>query len=99
MSAVNKTVEGFIGSYLHIEVAYSGIEEGIRRTIPSFGPTYANSLKEGFEELLATHELSRWDYDGLTHVEFESDDALYAYLQGMYDFLFNGAEAPPKPPE
>lgn len=96
---MNKTVEGFIGTYLHIEAAYDGDEAGTREAIQMFGPAYANSLKEGFEELLATRELSRWDYDGLTHVEFESDEALYAYLQGMYDFLFNGAETPPKPPE
>ena len=95
---MNKTVEGFIGTYLHIEVAYDGIESGIRDTIQAFGPRFANSLKEGFEELLASHELSVGDYDGLTHVEFESDEALYAYLQGLYDFFFNGAETAPKPP-
>ena len=95
---VNKTIKGFIGSYLSIEVAYDGIESDIRGTIQAFGPTYANSLKEGFEELLATHELSKWDYDGMTYIEFESDEALYEYLQGMYDFFFNGAESAPKPP-
>jgi hypothetical protein len=91
---VNQTVEGFIGTYLHVEVAYSGMEQRIRETIPTFGLEYANSLKEGFEELLATRELSVGDYDGLTHVEFASDDELYAYLQSMYAFLFNAAAAP-----
>jgi hypothetical protein len=96
---VNKTLEGFIASYLSVEVAYDGIEAGIRDTIQSFGPAFASALKEGFEELLATRELSKWDYDGITYIEFESDEALYEYLQGMYDFFFNGAETPPKPPE
>jgi len=94
---MNETVEGFIGSYLHIEVAYYEMES-TRDTIHSFGPAVADSLKKGFEELLATHELSVGDYDGLTHVEFESEEALYTYLQGMYDFLFNGAETAPEPP-
>lgn len=96
---MNQTVRSFIGSYLSVETAYDGIESDIRDVIRTFGPDYANSLKEGFEELLATRELSKWDYDGITYIEFESDEALYAYLQGMYDYLFNGAEAPPKPPE
>lgn len=90
---MNDTVEGFIGCYLHIEVAYYEMES-TRATVHSFGPAYANSLKEGFEELLATRELSVGDYDGLTHVEFESDEDLYEYLQGMYDYLFNNAEPP-----
>lgn len=96
---MNETVEGFIGTYLHVEMAYAGMEDRIRETIPTFGADYANSLKEGFGELLATRELSAGDYDGLTHVEFASDDDLYAYLQGMYDFLFNAAESAPEPPE
>jgi hypothetical protein len=80
-------------------MAYAGMEQRIRETIPTFGPEHAESLKEGFDELLATRELSTGDYDGLTHVEFGSEDDLYAYLQGMYDFLFNDAETPPEPPE
>lgn len=96
---MNKTVEAFIGTYLHVEMAYAGMEQRIRETIPTFGPDYADSLKEGFEELLATRELSAGDYDGLTHVEFGSEDDLYAYLEGMYDFLFNDAETAPEPPE
>lgn len=96
---MNKTVEAFIGTYLHVEMAYTGMEQRIRETIPTFGPDYADSLKEGFEELLATRELTVGDYDGLTHVEFGSDDDLYTYLQGMYDFLFHDAETAPAPPE
>lgn len=96
---MNQTVEAFIGTYLHVEMAYAGMEQRVRDTIPSFGPEYANSLKEGFEEVLATRELSVGDYDGLTHVEFGSADDLYEYLQGMYDFLFGGADEVPSPPE
>lgn len=91
-------IKSFISCYLHIEVAYDGIESRIRSTVHAFGPEYADSLKRGFEELLASRELTALDYDGLTHVEFESDAALYAYLQGMYDFIFAGAETPPAPP-
>lgn len=96
---MNQTLKGFIGSYLNVEVAHDGIESQIRDSVQAFGPAYADSLKEGFEEVLATRELSVDDYDGLTYIEFQSDDALYAYLQEMYDFLFHGAETPPAPPK
>ena len=94
---MNKTVEDFIGTYLHIEVAYEGLEP-TRELIAAMSPEYAESLKEGFEELLRDRELSPGDYDGLTHVEFESEDALYDYLRGVYDFLFQGAQQEPQPP-
>ena len=94
---MNKTVEDFIGTYLHIEVAYEGLEP-TRELIAAMSREYEDSLKEGFAELLQSRELSAGDYDGMTHVEFESDDALYAYLNGVYEFLFNGAEQEPQPP-
>lgn len=94
---MNKTVEDFIGTYLHIEVAYEGLEP-TRDLLAAMSSEYTDSLKEGFEELLRDRELSTGDYDGLTHVEFESDDALYGYLRGVYDFLFNAAAEEPQPP-
>ena len=96
---MNKTVEAFIDTHLHIEMAYVGMHERARKTIPTFGPDFESSLKAGFEELLVTRELSAGDYDGLTHVAFASDDDLYVYLQGIYDYLFNGADTAPAPPE
>jgi hypothetical protein len=94
---VNKTVEDFIGTYLHIEVAYEDLEP-TRELIAAMSPAYAESLKEGFAELLQSRELSAGDYDGMTHVEFESDDALYDYLRGVYEFLFDDAQTQPQPP-
>lgn len=94
---MNKTVEDFIATYLHIEVAYDDLAL-TRQTIAAFSPEYGEELKQGFAALLQSRELSFGDYDGLTHIEFESDDALYTYLQGVNDFLFNGAETAPEPP-
>ena len=94
---MNKTIEDFIGTYLHIEVAYEDLGP-TRELLALMSPEYTDALQEGFTELLQSRELSAGDYDGLTHVEFESDDALYAYLGGVNDFLFNGAETAPEPP-
>jgi hypothetical protein len=94
---VNKTTEDFIGTYLHIEVAYEDLAP-TRELVAMMSPEYVDALKEGFAGLLRARELNAGDYDGLTHVEFESGDDLYRYLQGVYDFLFNGAEEQPEPP-
>ena len=94
---MNKTIEDFIGTYLHIEVAYEDLGP-TRDLVALMSPEYVDSLKQGFAELLRSRELSAGDYDGMTHVEFESDDALYAYLKSVDDFLFHGAEAQPEPP-
>jgi hypothetical protein len=72
----DQTLKGFIGSYLNVEVAHDGIEAQIRDAVHGFGPAYSNSLKGGFEEVLAGRELSVDDYDGLTYIEFASEDAL-----------------------
>ena len=94
---MNKTIEDFIGTYLHIEAAYEDLGP-TRDLLALMSPEYTDALREGFAGLLRSRELSAGDYDGMTHVEFESDDALYAYLSAVYDFLFNGAETAPEPP-
>ncbi|MBS2961551.1 hypothetical protein KGA66_00735 [Actinocrinis puniceicyclus] len=94
---MNKTVADFIGAYLHVEVAYEDLGP-TRELIAALSPEYAGSLEEGFERLLRSRGLAAADYDGMTHIEFESDDALYRYLQGVYDYLFRGAGAQPRPP-
>ncbi len=91
------SVEDFISTYLHTEVAYEALAP-TRELLAVMSPQYTDSLKHGFEELLRQRELSVGDYDGMTHVEFSSDEALYGYLRGVYDFLFNGAEEEPRPP-
>jgi hypothetical protein len=94
---VNKTIEDFIGTYLHIEVAYEDLGP-TRDLIKALSPAYAESLRQGFVGLLESRELSAGDYDGMTHVEFETDDELYGYLQAVFEFLFQGAQASPQPP-
>jgi len=94
---VDKTLEGFIGSYLHLEVAYEGLAD-TRDVLKTFSGDAVESLKQNFAQLIASRELSALDYGYLTQMEFESDQALYAYLQDVYDFLFNSAQKEPEPP-
>ena len=35
----------------------------------------------------------------MTHVDFDSEEELYSYLQKMYDYLFRGSEELPELPE
>jgi hypothetical protein len=55
--------------------------------------------EEGLCELLRTRELSTLDYAKMTHVEFDSEEKLYSYLQRVYDYVFRGAADFPDLPE
>jgi hypothetical protein len=94
---VDKNLKGFIGAYLNVEVASEGLE-GTRDVLKTFNADAVASLKESVAELLATRELTALDYGYVTYAEFESDEDLYAYLQAVYEYLFNGAENEPEPP-
>ncbi|WP_303246532.1 hypothetical protein [Streptomyces sp. NA04227] len=39
------------------------------------------------------------EYERLTEIEFPDDDSLYAYLEDMNAYLFEGREEQPAPPE
>jgi hypothetical protein len=56
-------------------------------------------VEAGLRELLRTRELTTLDWVKMTHVEFDAEEELYAYLQKMYDYLFRGAEELPEIPE
>jgi hypothetical protein len=94
---VDKTLKGFIGAYLNVEVASEGLE-GTRDVLKTFNADAVESLKKNFAELLATRELTALDYGYMTYAEFESDEDLYTYLQAVYEYLFNDAENEPGPP-
>jgi hypothetical protein len=94
---VDKTLKGFIGAYLNVEVASESLE-GTRDVLKTFGADAVESLKKNFAELLATRELNALDYGYITYAEFETDEELYAYLRAVYEYLFNDAENEPEPP-
>jgi hypothetical protein len=56
-------------------------------------------VEAGLRQILATRELTTLDWIKMTHVDFDSEDELYSYLQKMYDYLFRGSEELPEIPE
>jgi hypothetical protein len=64
------------------------------------GPNPArDEVEAGLRELIRTRELTIRDYDEMTGVDFESEEALYEYLQKLYDYLFRGSEEVPEIPD
>jgi hypothetical protein len=55
-------------------------------------------VEAGLRELLQTRGLTTVDWLNMTDVEFGSEDELYRYVQTLYDYLFGGADEPPRIP-
>lgn len=56
-------------------------------------------VREGLSAILTSRELSPGDYQGLTDVEFATEDDPYAYVRKLYAYLFEDARQQPLPPE
>lgn len=97
---MNDELRGFLGSYLHVETAYDDMEPTRETLVKVRDRAWADAIRDGLADLIATRELTAADYAGLTWVDFEGDDdALYRYLMAVYAYLFEGSEERPVPPE
>ncbi|MET9119603.1 hypothetical protein ABZX38_36160 [Streptomyces longwoodensis] len=94
---MNRELEKFIRVYLSLEQAYdtSGY---LRPTLHAFKDEYVRAVKDGLESVLRNRDLSIEEYERLTDIEFEDTDSLFNYLNGIYEYLFRGAESQPVPP-
>lgn len=95
---MNRELEKFIKVYLDYDQAYD-TSGTLRPTLHAFKPEYVERVREGLETILRYHRLSTADYERMTDIEFESEEALYSYLQEMYRYLFEDGAAQPMPPE
>ncbi|MFG2642904.1 hypothetical protein ACGFYP_18300 [Streptomyces sp. NPDC048370] len=95
---MNEELRRFISVYLQQEVAYDDLS-ATRETLEHFKPEWKAAVREGLLSVLNEKQLTAEEYESLTAIEFETDDALHAYLQDVYDFLFAGSEKQPAPPE
>ncbi|MGW2341422.1 hypothetical protein [Streptomyces sp. NPDC001661] len=95
---MNRELEKFIKVYLDYDQAYD-TSGTLRPTLYAFKPEYVERVREGLVTVLRDHPLSTADYERITDIEFESDEALYSYLQEMYRYLFENGTAQPMPPE
>ncbi|MFZ3566359.1 hypothetical protein ACOKM5_05230 [Streptomyces sp. BH097] len=95
---MNRDLENFIKVYLDYDQAYD-TSGTLRPTLHVFKPEYVERVRQGLETVLRDRRLSTPDYERLTDIEFESEEALYSYLQDMYRYLFGNGTAQPMPPE
>lgn len=69
-----------------------------RKSLPRRGPEKLAALRDNFRELLEKRSLTLREWLLINDMDFDDEDAMYAYLQAAYDYLFEGAETPPPPP-
>ncbi|MER6572957.1 hypothetical protein ABT288_44145 [Streptomyces sp. NPDC001093] len=95
---MNKQLETFIQTYLHLEQAYD-TRGYLRPTLMAFDKSYVQQVREGLSQVLRERSLSIEDYERLSDIEFPGDESLYEYLQSMYAYLFEDRPDQPTPPE
>jgi hypothetical protein len=95
---MTRELEKFVKVYLNLEQAYdtSGC---LRPTLHAHKEDYVNAVRHGLETVLRTRELSVGDYERLAGIEFGDEEGLYGYLQGVHQYLFEGQEKQPTPPD
>ncbi|KIZ13369.1 hypothetical protein SNA_38620 [Streptomyces natalensis ATCC 27448] len=94
---MSREFENFVQIYLDLECAYD-TKEGLHDTLHSFKPSYVEAVRKEMEAVLGERSMSLSDYEGLTSIEFEDEDSLYEYLDGIYRHLFGGLSHQPAPP-
>ncbi|MFJ3585161.1 hypothetical protein ACIPPS_23445 [Streptomyces sp. NPDC090127] len=93
---MNEELQRFISVYLQQEVAYDDMS-ATRETLEHFKPEWKDAVRQGLLSVLNERRLTAEEYETLTSIEFDTEDALYSYLQDVYDFLFGGGEKQPVP--
>jgi hypothetical protein len=94
---INETTKSFIRIALNIssgDIYPPAVKNSMRK-----GSRAAAETQEGLRELLRTRELSTVDYANMTHVEFDSEEELYSYLQNVYNYVFLGTTDFPNLPD
>ncbi|QKW06203.1 hypothetical protein HUT18_07090 [Streptomyces sp. NA04227] len=95
---MNRELATFVGTYLHFERVYDA-GDSLRPTLLGFSESFVAGVREGFAEVLRECSMTLGEYERLTEIEFPDDDSLYAYLEDMNAYLFEGREEQPAPPE
>jgi hypothetical protein len=93
---MNDELETFMRTYLHEDTAYD-TTGFLRPTLLAFKESFVRGVREGLDKVLQEKTLSTGTYERLTAVEFTEDEALYNYLQSIYDHLFGERPVQPSP--
>ncbi|MFD3544281.1 hypothetical protein ACFWUW_01430 [Streptomyces sp. NPDC058655] len=89
--------KNFLKVNLDLERGYETSGD-LRPTLLSFSDSYVELIRVGFEQIISDDSFGPAEYERLTDIEFPDRATLHAYLQAMYDYLFNGASEQPMPP-
>ena len=89
-------LESFLGVALSSDGAVD--MENTRKGLTWRGAEAHAALRDHFRELLETRSLTLRGWGLINDLDFDDEDALYTYLQAAYDYLFEGADAPPPAP-
>ncbi|MEV7541989.1 hypothetical protein [Streptomyces sp. NPDC089915] len=95
---MNEELRRFASVYLDREVVYDDMP-GTRETLKHFKPEWTEGVRKGLRAVVDERRLTAQEWESLTAIEFETDDALHVYLSDLYDFLFGGNERQPVLPE
>lgn len=96
LESINDELGIFMRTYLHEDVAYD-TTGFLRPTVLAFRESFVHGVREGLGKVLREKSLSTGAYERLTAVEFPEDEALYDYLQAIYDYLFGERPVQPSP--
>jgi hypothetical protein len=84
-------LRSFIEANLNLETAYDDMRL-TRGTLRAAAPQWAESIRAGLAAAIAGREISVGEYGRMTAIEFPDEDALYRYLSGVYEYLFEGRD-------
>ncbi|MFJ8163422.1 hypothetical protein ACIRBY_21215 [Streptomyces sp. NPDC096136] len=95
---MNEELRRFASVYLDREVVYDDMR-ATREALKHFKPEWTEGVRLGLLAVLDEKPLTADEWESVTSIEFETDDALHVYLRDLYDFLFGGSEKQPALPE
>ncbi|ARF56200.1 hypothetical protein [Streptomyces gilvosporeus] len=99
-------IRGFFETFLGVEfiddidkVRPSVVRRDKRKGEVARDTPFARNLREALEYLLGRRPVTAEQWGQLTHVFFYEEDALYAYLQDLYDYFYGDRKEPPVAPD
>ncbi|MFI1283442.1 hypothetical protein ACH4U5_22310 [Streptomyces sp. NPDC020858] len=96
--SMEERFERFVKTHLNLIEGYD-VSGYLRPTLPGFNESFVEVVRSGFAQALAGDSFGPAEYERLTDIEFPDQETLDAYLQAMYDYLFNYGSEQPLPPE
>ncbi|MEV7212219.1 hypothetical protein AB0O31_03885 [Kitasatospora cineracea] len=90
-----------VRAFFETSLGYESIEDAPARRASTRKADlpFSRHLREAFEYLLRERPCDVYEWSSLTGVAYEDEAHLYGYLQGLFDYLYEGAAEPPQAPD